>query len=323
MVRKRKASKKRPRRLGMLKNKLPRRGAKGRFVAKKAMKRNVRKGRKSVGRKVKRSRKLVRNRKRPVRKVRRLVRNRKSTRRPRRARRLVRNRKVSRKPRRSRRVRSLARNRRSRRSRKSMRRNPGLEIAKQAAVGFASFLAGRFIAGQVSQASFIPAAIRPHAAVVGTGAAVALAYALGYGKLPKALKGPLAPLQAYKVPMLVGTGIALLDVLFTAYAPASLQAAVALPTALSGWGRGSWFNEATGNQRPMLPGQSYGVPGALSEYVRTPGMGEYIQTPLGEYIQTDEDGVAMGDLYDLDAGVIDDGLFGDPGDDALDIEVLD
>jgi len=61
----------------------------------------------------------------------------------------------------------------------------------------------------------------------------------------------------------------------------------------------------------------------MNEYVREPGVGEYVVDGMGEYVMTDEDGVPMGDLHNLDAGVIDDGLFGDPGDDALDIEVLD
>lgn len=307
-------------RAGMLRNKLPR-------VARRSVKRSA------VVRKASKAKKSVKRAKVARKGARRLKKN--AARRP--ARRAVRKAAPVRKARKSRKARRSVKNgvRRSLRGRKtarrgrrvakrsvrSMLRNPGVAVLIQAGVGFASFLAGRLIAGQIARASVIPESVRPHAAVLGTGAAVALAYAIGAGKI-KALKS----LEQYKVPMLVGTSIALLDVLFSAYAPASVQALVALPASglSGGWtGTPSYFPEAIGDQRAMLPGQSYTIQGpAMAEYIRTP-MGEYIQSPLGEYVQTDEDGVPMGDLYNLDAGVIDDGLFGDPGDDALDIEVLD
>lgn len=199
----------------------------------------------------------------------------------------------------------MRRNRRRPIRRRRARRNPVLSMAGQAVAGFGGFLAGRALAAAIARSSVVPESIRPHAALVGTGGACALAYYLLGPKGPKFVPGVL---KQYRVAICVGAGISVLDVLLTMFAPASLQQYVSLPApAMAGW-----------------PGsmQSYmHEKGTLAEYVPE-RMGEYIPS-MGEYVPVDEDGVPMGDVYNLDAGVIEDGLYGDPSDDALDVQVLD
>jgi len=102
----------------------------------------------------------------------------------------------------------------------------------QAAVGFLGFLGGRVLANQLATQPVIPAAVRPYAAVAGPAAMAALVY-FGLGtKGPKAL----VKVRPYKLPLMIGAGVAALDALFTQFAPPQLQALVGGGApALAGW----------------------------------------------------------------------------------------
>jgi hypothetical protein len=112
------------------------------------------------------------------------------------------------------------RNKPIRRRRRYSRKNPLPQLAKEIAVGFVGFLGGRLVANLVGQATFIPPSMRPYSPLLGTAAAVGLAY-----YLPKKVKG-LAP---YRSTLLLGTGIAMADVLFSSLAPANIRAYVGAP----------------------------------------------------------------------------------------------
>lgn len=245
---------------------------------------------------------------------------RKSTRRaaPRKARKSTRRKGMKRNPSRRRR---FGKKGRKNASRRKYRRNPvkGNVAMKQAAAGFVGFLFGRVVNNVMARhvVPMLPESIAPMAPLLGTGAGLALAY-----YLPKKVKkiGPIS-LQKYSTALLVGAGVAFLDVLLSTLAPhlpssVTQYLAPPAPVALSGGASGfgsvwpqSFGHEAVGYaSNPMLPGRQYGV--QMGEYVRSP-MGEYV-TGVGEYVADN-----------LDAGVISDGLYGDPGDDDLDIEVLD
>lgn len=212
--------------------------------------------------------------------------------------------------------------RKARRKTRRYKKNPlkGSVAMKQAAAGFAGFLFGRVVNNIMARhvVPMLPPSVAPMAPLLGTGAGLALAY-----YLPKKVKkiGSIS-LVKYQTAMLVGAGVAFLDVLLSTIAPSLPESvtaylappgAAALPGGSSGFGSvwpQSFSHEAVGYaSNPMLPGRHYGV--QMGEYVRSP-MGEYIQSGVGEYVSDN-----------LDAGVISDGLYGDPGDDDLDIEVLD
>jgi len=188
--------------------------------------------------------------------------------------------------------------------------------AKQAVAGFAGFLLNRVVNNVMARhvAPMLPLSVQPMASLLGTGAGVLAAY-----YLPKKVKkiGPIS-LKKYQTALLVGSGVAFLDVLFNVVAPSLPQGVLnyLAPPAPASVGGGvgaiwpqSFMHEAAGfASTPMLHGRKYGV--QMAEYVQSP-MGEYVQD-MGEYVSDD-----------LDAGVISDGLYGDPGDDDIDIEVLD
>ncbi len=229
---------------------------------------------------------------------------------------------------------------RRRKSRKYSRKNPIPQLAKEIAVGFAGFLAGRLTANILTRAEFIPENIRPYSGLLGTALGVGLAY-----YLPKKVKA----LKNYQSGLLLGTGIAMADVLFSSFAPANIRAYVGAPqpviipgmgqdlsvyeAALRGWGGPPvWLDEAGDwGQKPLLPGRGYPVTSAmgldvqeaLAEYIEEP-LSEYIEEPLSEYIEEplgmDEDGAIVTGSDDLDAGVVNDSLFGN---DEIDILALD
>ncbi len=233
-----------------------------------------------------------------------------------------------------------------RRRRRYGRKNPLPILAKEIAVGFIGFLGGRLVANLVGQATFIPASMRPYSPLLGTAAAVGLAY-----YLPKKVKA----LKPYRSTLLLGTGIAMADVLFSSLAPANIRAYVGAPppvalpgamgqdlsvyeAALRGWGGPPVWLDESGDwgQQPLLPGREYPVTRAMSgmgatvqeamaEYIEEP-MGEYVEEPLSEYIEEplamDEDGALITGNEELDAGVVTDSLFGG-GDEDVDILALD
>jgi len=251
---------------------------------------------------------------------------------------------VSPRPNRRRRVtrrrRSYMRNRpvRRRRIRRRAKRNVGLEMLKSVGAGFAGFLAGRLTANMLARATFLPAAVQPYVPLVGTVGAVALAY-----YLPKKVKA-LRVKPATHTALVLGTGIAAADVLFSSLAPASVRQYVGAPppvaipglsgdlsvyeASLRGFGTPPAFLDESGDwgMQPMLPGRSYPVGKSMAEYVQEPlgatvheAMAEYIQEPgMGEYV-VDEDGAVLSGHDELDAGVVSDGLFGDD----VDIMALD
>jgi hypothetical protein len=142
------------------------------------------------------------------------------------------------------------------------------------------------------------------------------------------------------------------DVLFSSFAPENIRAYVGAPqpvvipgmgqdlsvyeAALRGWGGPPVWLDESGDwgQQPMLPGRGYpvtkamagmglDVQEAMAEYVEEP-LSEYVEEPLSEYVEEplgyDEDGALVTGNDDLDAGVVNDSLFG--GDD-IDILALD
>jgi hypothetical protein len=199
------------------------------------------------------------------------------------------------------------RSRKSRKGRKGRRHNKGRKMSadasqllKQALAGLCGFLGARFVGNQMANIPGVPVAAVPYMPLLGTvGAAVGAYYAC------KKIKA----LQPYKGPVVIGAGIAALDLVMKMVLPAEVRAFVDAPAV------------------PALAGSPFGIsPFLMGETGRGRSMsvmGEYVPERLGEYVVDDGDG--MGEYLaspNLDAGVIDDGLFGNPAD-ALSVDVID
>ena len=202
--------------------------------------------------------------------------------------------------------------------RRKYKKNVVGDLAKKVAAGFAGFLGGRLTARLLGRATFVPAQLQPYMGLIGTLAGVGLAY-----YLPK----KVGMLKKYKSELLLGTGIACADVLFSSFAPESIRQYVGAPppvslpmgqdlnvyeAALRGWGGPPVWLDESGDwgQQPMLPGGQYGVTKAMaggSDIYEA--MAEYVQEPMGEYV-VDSEGVLSNSHPELDAGVVSDGLFG-------------
>lgn len=193
-----------------------------------------------------------------------------------------------------------------------------MNLLKQGMVGAAGFLGARLFGNLIANASFVPAAIRPHAAIAGSLAAMVATY-----YLPN-VKG-LTKLKKWRPALLTGMATNLIMQIVDRFMPASLQPYLGAPSATASLAADAQAYEAalTGmGEYVRQPLGAWGAQGSaeqLGEYISeggpvTEALAEYVPEDLG----VDEDGAVIPNYSSLDAGVDGSGLCGDPNLEYLD-----
>lgn len=208
-----------------------------------------------------------------------------------------------------------------RRSRRHMyRRNPAetlKSMIKPALAGAAGFMLARLLGNLTGTLSFVPAALRPHAQIVGNVAAIAAAVLVP----PR-----VSALRPYHGPLVMGSLVSLVVNLIDRFMPPSaapyLGSVAATPLGAGGIDQNVMNAAMSGlyGYAPQASAEGIGADWDMGEYVREP-LGEYISEggpvteALAEYV--DE---PLNDDGSIDAGVVSEGgsLYGDPSLEMLD-----